>query len=382
MTNRKLRKYNMIKENKLFFILLFSFSTIIIIDLLLPYNPRIDYKNLSSQLKSINQIEVDTSNMDYGIVYLIRDYKGETYKKAYGYASHDTKMTTDKIFNIASTTKTFTAVLILQEIEKGTLRLKDKIGKIYDPTILKKQNFNPNITIKQLLNHQSGLTDITFQSESIHDYKKFDFHEDKFNKPRGEYYYSNLNYSILGHILEAINDKPFEEILEERILTPFNLKNTYNYYSGTIPNIAHPMYDGKDLLGVIDDSHFNEAMKATASISSNIDDLATFFTHLYAGDFFNHENTLQLMMEYDKNSGYGFGLRITAIEDEILYYGHPGDYDGFTSRNYYSPKTGELLIILVNESEENTEEYYKLTKDLLEIISQPNKNIIIKDNSL
>lgn len=374
MTNRKPRKYNMIKENKLFFILLFSFSAIIIIDLLLPY--KLEYKDLSSQLDALNQIEVDTSTLDYGIAFLIRDYKGDTYTKSYGYASHNTKMTADKIFNIASTTKTFTAVLILQEMEKGTLQLEDEIGAFFNPSILEKQNINPNVTIKELLNHQSGLTDIIFKSDSIYDYKKFDFREDKFNKPRGEHYYSNFNYSILGQILEIINDKSFEEILQERILTPYNLKNTYNYYSKAIPNIAHPMNYGKDLLDIIDGSHFNEAMQAAASISSNINDLAIFFTHLYAGDFFKRKKTLRLMMKYNENSGYGLGLRITAIEDEILYYGHPGDYDGFTSRNFYSPQTGQLLIVLVNESEENAEEYSKLKKDLLRIISQYEGTII------
>lgn len=373
MSEQNSGKYKLIKENKLFFVLLFSLIGIDSLLLFIPNPSEVTLKKLSAQREKLDQVEVDTKAIDYGMVFLISDHQGETYEKSFGHASRNQKMTTDKIFNIASTTKTFTAVLIFQEIERGKLKLDDPIGKFYNPVSLIQQNIDPDITIKELLSHKSGLGRIHYSDDCSYCFKIFDYYPDKFQKTRGEFNYSNTNYRMLGEILGRINKKPFEEVLKERILKPYNLKNTFAYYSKSIPNIAHPMVKGKDLLNDIDNSNFNKAMEASANISSNIEDLNTFFRHLYAGDYFKHKKTLELMTDFDEDTDFGLGLHFTVghkVEnDKIYYYGHNGDNSGFTSRNYYNPQTKELLIVLANESQENDTITHELILDLLGIMS-------------
>lgn len=138
-------------------------------------------------------------------------------------------MTSDKIFNIGSLTKTFTAVLILQEIEKGELNLTDTVGKILNLQLVNTQNIDLSITIENLLRHTSGLGEViigTFVNECfVNPYCEYN-NPVQFNhipkpttKKNEQYEYCNTNYILLGNILELINDKPYSELVQERIFS-------------------------------------------------------------------------------------------------------------------------------------------------------------------
>src|SRR5690606_1645926 len=98
--------------------------------------------------------------LDYGIVGFYRDREGVVHTAAAGWAAPGEKMTADRIFNIGSLTKTFTAVLILQEIEKGNLRLTDTIGRFFRPDEVNTRHLDLTITIENLLRHTSGLGEL------------------------------------------------------------------------------------------------------------------------------------------------------------------------------------------------------------------------------
>lgn len=318
--------------------------------------------------------------LDYGVIALYKNKQGEIYKDSMGWSAPNIKMTTDKVFNIGSTTKTFIAVLILQEIEKGTLSLNDTLAKFFPPGFVDTSNLDLGITIENLLMHTSGLGEVAIDSmvnpafdnpySKYNNAIKFDF----LPKPRGpknsQPDYCSTNYILLGNILTVINDKPYSEILKERIFKACDMEHSYAYFSKSIPNVAHPFFKGEDLFPYVNFRFYLFNNFSTGSISSTLDDLNKFFSYLYSGKFFKNKKMLNLMMTYGDKSYDGMGLsiekKIIKGKDTIQFYGHAGDNLSFTSRNYYNPETGEQVIILTNEFITNEDFLPEFIDELLE----------------
>lgn len=304
--------------------------------------------------KMLNIYSDSLQSKKYGIVNLTK-HKNKIYKSQIGWASETEKMTSDKIFNIGSLTKMFTSVLILQEIEKGKLKLNDTIGTFFS----KNRNVDSKITIEELLRHKSGLGEIVIDSilnNSFGDYEYKYNHSFLYNLipkkqfSKGEkYLYTNTNYQLLGYILEMINDKPYSKIVEERIFEPCKMKNSYTYFSKTIKNIAHPMFNGEDLLEQLNYRFYYNLAYSAGSISSNLNDLELFFTSLYESDKLISRETFNKMTEFQDN--YGLGIEKNKVNSKNEYYliGHSGDNISFKIRNWYNPKTKDLIITISNQ---------------------------------
>lgn len=292
---------------------------------------------------------------NYGLVGLHKK-NNKVEKIAIGIATSDEKMTTDKVFNIGSLTKTFTAVLTLQEVEKGNIKLSDSLKKYFPLDFCKNENVDLDITIEQLLCHRSGLGEIVVDTlvnqASADPYFEYNYTflfnkiPKPISKPNTTYKYCNTNYILLGYILELVNDKPYSEILRERIFSPCNMTNSYSYYSKNIKNVAHPMFKGDDLSDTVFFRYYQNFGFSAGGISSDLDDLNQFFTNLYNYKLISKKSFDQMT---DFGTGkYGLGLEKYMINNEI-YYGHAGDNLSFSVRNYYNPKTKDLYILMVNQ---------------------------------
>ncbi len=329
---------NLIKFIMLFFVSINSYSQI-----------------RNNEFQKILNVYSDSLQLKkYGIVNLTK-HKNKIYKSQIGWASKTEKMTSDKIFNVGSLTKMFTSVLILQEIEKGKLKLNDTIGTFFS----KNKNVDSKITIEQLLRHKSGLGEIVIDSilnKSFGDYE-YEYNHSylynlipnkQFNKGE-KYLYTNTNYQLLGYILELINDKPYSKIVEERIFEPCKMKNSYTYFSKKMKNIAHPMYNGEDLLEQLNYRFYYNLAFSAGCISSNVIDLELFFTSLYETEKLISKETFNKMTEFQDN--YGLGIEKIKVNSKKEYYliGHGGDNVSFKTRNWYNPKTKDLIITISNQ---------------------------------
>jgi CubicO group peptidase (beta-lactamase class C family) len=159
------------------------------------------------------------------------------------------------IFKIASITKTFTAVLILQLYEQGKIDLNDTIGK-YMPTY--KGEAKNKVTIHHLLTYSAGIpncegnTGIAVYQSPI----KVDDFIDKYCsgklefEPGKQFSYDNGDYIILGRIIEIITGKSFAQNLAERILKPLKMMNTNLLYSKDIISGLAETYNYDDSLEV------------------------------------------------------------------------------------------------------------------------------------
>lgn len=299
--------------------------------------------------------EDSVSIKNYGMVGLYKN-KNSIKKYAIGKSSLSEKMNVDNVFNIGSLTKTFTSILILQDIENGKIKLTDSIGAYFPEELCQNENVDLNITIEQLLRHRSGLGEIVVDSLSNKAFQNpyfeynYTFLFNKIPKPTSianiEYKYCNTNYILLGYILEVVNDKPYSELLKERIFEPCKMENSYSYYSKNIQNVAHPIFNGEDLSEFGFFKYYQRYAFSAGCISSNVSDLYRFFTSLY-----NHKllskNSFNKMTEFGEEN-YGLGIEQYYINNEY-YIGHSGDNISFKIRNFYNIKNKKLLILISNQ---------------------------------
>lgn len=166
---------------------------------------------------------------------LVAENGTPVYQRSFGYSDveHQVPNTPASSFQLASASKVFTSVAILQLKEKGKLKLDDPVSK-YLPGFL-----FPNITIRHLLSHTSGLPDFQiFEALHREDTSKIFTNDDiipalkKFNRPLmfepGENWaYSNTGYGLLSSIIEKVSRLKYQDYLQKYICRPAGMTSTY-----------------------------------------------------------------------------------------------------------------------------------------------------------
>ncbi|MCC7297653.1 MAG: beta-lactamase family protein [Bacteroidia bacterium] len=311
-------------------------------------------KNEQNQLKVqavLNQYK--DSVPDFGIVALI-DNGTFLDTASIGYSFDKNRISTKNRFCMGSCTKMYTAVAILKLQEKGLLNINDSLF-YYLP---KHPFIDSTITIKQLLNHTSGIADFLnggLMNESIlNPYGDF---SDKvlldnivgvsFEKGT-RHEYCNTNYLLLAKIIEKVTDKSWEMNIQELILNPLQLKNSFTYFSNSIDNLAHPILDGKDFhstpkIGI------HTISVGSGVIVSDIFDLNTFMRALLIDKTLLSKNSLDLMTSLYtyKTTKWGLGLEEANYGNRIIL-GHTGRQLSYITYAFVDPKTKESIIVMNN----------------------------------
>ncbi|CAL2103649.1 CubicO group peptidase, beta-lactamase class C family [Tenacibaculum sp. 190130A14a] len=252
------------------------------------------------------------------------------------------------VFNIGSATKKMTAILILQEAEKGNLKLSDSIGTYLQAI----QNVDNSLTIEALLRHRSGLGEIVGRNYTEEYFAKSDsaYNQNILNRipagnleKVGKYQYCNTNYILLGKILEKVADKSYFDLLEERIFQPANMQESYPYLSKSLNNLAPPTHRGKDVSKFLDHRFFSNYAYAAGSVASTLHDMQLFYNHLFEKKTLLSENSLKLLTSFD-DANYGLGM----IQFKDGYIGHGGNNLGYAYREYYNPQEKKLILCFSN----------------------------------
>jgi CubicO group peptidase (beta-lactamase class C family) len=232
--------------------------------------------------------------------------------------------TDDTKYKIASITKAFTSVLVLQLVEDKKIDLDQPI-RAYLP------NYSgegaDSIKIRMLLNHTSGLPNADAAYKSVPDALAHGmphyqlpatpdqlidrYYSGKLlSQPGKVFSYNNADYILLGRIIEAVTGKPFEQVLHDRILGPLGLHDTGLLRQREIVLRLAPSYftpeKGAPLIN--DMPVYTENWFAAGGMYSTTDDLMTFANALYGGKLISAAS-LDLMLTPGLD-GYGFGMWI------------------------------------------------------------------------
>ena len=196
------------------------------------YSQGIDHAKLNSYFQAL-----EANNKFMGSVAVSQDGK-LLYTKAIGFKVVEDKLKPNEhtIYRIGSISKTFTAALVFKAIEENKTALSQTINK-YFPTVKNSEK----ITVAQLLNHHSGIHNFTDEADYAkwHTQKRSDEEMIKLISTMGSDFepgskgaYSNSNYVLLTYLLQKVYNKPYEQILQEKITKPLSLTDTY--YGGKI----------------------------------------------------------------------------------------------------------------------------------------------------
>jgi len=283
-----------------------------------------------------------------------------------GISHPDVPIIPESVFGIGSVTKTFTAVIVLQLVEEGKLRLDDSLNR-WLPEF---PNIDSRITIGQLLNHTSGVFNFSmhpdFDSLLQVDLTRFwtpeetimTFVSTPYCLPGGGYNYSNTNYCLLGMIIKEVTGSTISAEIRRRILTPLGLHRTFLPVEENVSGmIAHPWLD------INDDGQFEDCFNVpitaaysigwtSGAIQSSARDLVVFSHALLSGKTLLSQSMLDKMLDFYPVGDLGYGYGISIPEDfipGIQGIGHDGHIYGYGARMVYIPSAGASIAVVVND---------------------------------
>ncbi|MFZ4930405.1 serine hydrolase [Chryseobacterium sp. Mn2064] len=312
--------------------------------LLLAINPF-----FSQKTKQLDQLftTYDKAGLFSGSV-LVAEKGKIIFEKSYGYrnAPKREKNTNNSLYRIYSTTKMFTAAVILQLEEQGKLSLNDKLSKYY-PKFPK----GDSITLAHVLSHTSGIpsdedSENTVDEDTFIKYisaKPLDF------SPGKKWNYSNSGYYILGYIIKKVTGLSYDKAIENYILQPLQMTHTgFDFNHVTDANKAL----GYEFLS----DHFSrEAFCfntdhpfSAGAMYSTVEDLFKFNEALKNYKILKKETTEKAFTPY-LNDQYGLGFQVSTLYDKKRV-GHDGGGPGYRSR-YYRVLDDDICLIIISNSE-------------------------------
>jgi D-alanyl-D-alanine carboxypeptidase len=284
-----------------------------------------------------------------------------------------TPVTTSTSFAIASVSKTFTAALVMALAQDGTIELDEPVRR-YLPDL----RVNARITVRQLLDHTSGLRDyffhpaidrklLTDRSRRWDTADAMKYVGKAYFKPGTGWHYSNTNYLVLGLLAERVGEAPLADQIRARFLEPLGLRHTwyqpteaaaadgargYRFESGAKDAPAIDLSDGSPFMP------FTSVVTAAAGaggLASNSTDLARWVRALYAGAVLSPESVDAMLGDITRTEPYKprvpYGLGVQRLEiDGAPSLGHSGRLLGFRSAVRWLPEEDIAIAVLTNQS--------------------------------
>lgn len=300
------------------------------------------------------------ANSQFNGTVLVAEKGQVIFKKGYGMANREWKIanTPDTKFRLGSITKQFTAMLIMQLVERGKLKVDGKITD-YLPDYPKATG--DKITIHHLLTHTSGIPSYTgfprfFETMSRDPYtpqafvKKFADLPLEF-EPGSKFSYDNSGYFLLGVIIEKITGKAYADVLKENITTPLQMNNTGYDLAGPILAKRAAGYEKRNG-GYVNAPYLDMSIPyAAGSLYSTVEDLYRWDQALYSDKLLSASAKATMFTPYLEDYAYGWTVyktKVGQLTDSLLVITHGGGINGFNTIISRLPKDKQLIVLLNN----------------------------------
>lgn len=284
---------------------------------------------------------------------------GKEYFFNYGKISRESNTAVDEntVYEIGSVTKLLTGNVIAQAAKEGKLKTDDFIDNYLPKEYKLSEEIKGKIRISDLASHQSGLPDFDFKEliesnpkqpldidiEKVHEL----LNENTTLKDYGEYRYSNINFVIMGMILEKVYHKNYDTILREKILIPLKMNQTF-----TTDYTVKNKIVGYDLEGVEQDFlNWNSIVASAGLIKSNTVDMSKFLKALLSKKGKIAKATTITEQTYYKTEDreMAFGQQIERNGKDSFFY-KTGNTLACSAILAYDKNTNWGIIILLNQS--------------------------------
>lgn len=345
-------------------------------------------KKIEAVLPTIDKLYKDYAAKNHfpGFTYGIMVDGKLVHSGSIGYTDLATKTptTTQSLFRIASMSKSFTAMAILQLRDAGKLRL-DEPAAHYIPELRKNKLLtadSPTITIRHLLTHAAG-----FPEDNPWGDRQLDATNEALmqlvesqisfsNAPGVTYEYSNLGFALLGYIIEKVSGKPYQQYINEAILKPLGMNNTkWEYSEVPAAQLAHGYRWREEAWEEVPLLH-DGAFGAMGGLISSIEDYSKYVAiHMNAWpprdeadrgplkrssirEMHHPWNISGMNPNFTYPSGrvcgsvtaYAYGLSWLRDCDKREYVGHSGGLPGFGSNWRFLPEYGIGVIAFANRT--------------------------------
>ncbi|GIM89229.1 D-alanyl-D-alanine carboxypeptidase [Paractinoplanes toevensis] len=321
-----------------------------------------------------------------GVLAELETGRGTTIRVRSGYGDVDrrTPVPWDARFRIGSFTKTYVSATVLQLVGEGKLSLADTVDHWLPGVVRGNGNDGTKITVRQLLQHTSGLTDYLTGYPWLFSQEGFEQH--RFDSvtaeeavatamtfppqfaPGAKWDYSNTNYQVAGLIIKAVTGHDWRTEVRNRIVRPLGLRHTY--LPGNNPDIPGPhavgyeRFPGPD--ATEDDPDYGDAIDATrqnptwggaaGEMISTAADGNRFLKALIGGrvlkpaQLAEMQRTVPASPEFQTNwPGVRYGLGLMFVPNPCGgEWAHGGDIMGFQTRNGVSADGRRSVIVSIN----------------------------------
>jgi len=274
----------------------------------------------------------------------------------------------DTRYRVASITKAFTAVLVLQLVQEGKLKLTDPITT-YLPDFTGEGG--STITLHDLLHHTSGLPNPdratrTYEEALQKGLPQYEapqtpssfvkrFCTGKLTHPVGSAFdYNNCDFIVLGEIISRITGMSYEQVLKTRLLGPLHIESSgTTYEADIIPRLANTYFKpGASQILRNDFPMYPENMSAAGAMYSTVDDLYLFGSALFSGQLLNQKSLDEMMTPGLDN--YGDGIWVQQYEiagKKRRAFERYGTSMGANALLTIFPEDGITIILLSNTNE-------------------------------
>lgn len=295
-----------------------------------------------------------------GSLLIARDGKVQ-FIKSYGYANAESNHfnTANTKFLIGSISKQITATAILKLAEQNKLNVNLPISHYLTDL----PEWGDDITIHNLLTHSSGIPDYIQHSHLLTTYHSpwelVDLIDDQSLKfsPGSSYAYSNINYVLLGLIVESVTHVKLEEYLKKNIFNKVGMYSTSMPSKGSVENLINQNNYKHDFarghssdLSQINSIDLSNGFGA-GNVISTVHDLHRWNEALFNGEIISKESVKKMITPHITGASggdYGYGIKIAKLTSETDFYFHGGRWRGFVGFLAYIPQGKISIVMLTN----------------------------------
>ncbi|RPH33394.1 MAG: class A beta-lactamase-related serine hydrolase [Bacteroidales bacterium] len=347
-----------------------------------------DYPNPDSNIECSLNFQSNSKNSQYqnllddyakkgfvGLTLLIDNPADGLWMGSSGFADieHKIKMTPCHTHHTASIFKSYIAVVIMQMVQEGKIDLDDYVSKYVLASILNKLPNGKKVTIKNLLQHRSGMPDIfeidflmdffnnPTRSYSIEELLTYLYDMKAKSEPGTTFYYSDANFALLSLVINSI-DGDYGQSINARIIQRLNLDETFfieNKYQSPY-GLADSYWDryGDGKIENISDIQMalTAGLRGTDGIITSANDMKIFIQALFNSSIVSTSSLVQMTSsidvpksEQDKHgiTGYGLGLMRVNV-GKNSWYGHLGSHIGSGAIALHNPAKNITIVVFQN----------------------------------